>query len=93
MPNSAKRKVDQSLQYRWGIVGVVLAVAGLIWFAHTSKILKNFSDTREPNNVKILCTRCGGDPARMTNCAVCRGKGIIWVDRTKYLPSEVTVVP
>lgn len=93
MANSAKRKVDQSLQYRWGIVGVVLALAGLVWFAHTSGILKNFSDTREPNNVKIVCPRCEGVAERKTNCSLCRGTGIIWVDKTKYLSSEVSPAP
>lgn len=92
MPNPANRKVDKSLQYRWGVVGVILAMAGLVWFAHTSGILKYHSETREPNNVKILCPRCGGNTT-ITNCSVCRGKGIIWVDKTKYLPSEITIVP
>lgn len=93
MPNPAKRKVDQSLQYRWGIVGVVLALAGLVWFASTSGILKNFSETRDSTIVKIVCPRCRGDSAKQPNCSLCRGTGIIWVDKTKYLPGEVTTVP
>lgn len=93
MLKPARRKVDQSLRYRWGVVGVVLALAGLVWFAHTSGILKYHSETIENPIVKIACPRCGGDPAKQTNCSLCRGTGIIWVDKTKYLPGEVTIVP
>jgi len=87
-----RRKTDQSLQYRWGIVGVVLAIAGFIWFANTG-VLKNSTDLRENPNVKIVCPRCGGDPEKKPNCSLCRGTGFLWVDKTKYLPGEVTAAP
>ena len=87
-----RRKTDQSLQYRWGIVGVVLAIAGFIWFANTG-VLKNSTDLQENPNVKIVCSRCGGDPEKKPNCSLCRGTGFLWVDKTKYLPGEVTAAP
>ena len=87
-----RRKTDQSLQYRWGIVGVVLAVAGFIWFANTG-VLKNSTDLQENPNVKIVCPRCGGDAEKKPNCSLCRGTGFLWVDKTKYLPGEVTAAP
>ena len=93
MDQSKRRKVDQSLQYRWGIVGSILAIAGLIWFADTSGILKYTKDVQENPNVKIVCPRCGNDTAKRTNCSLCRGTGYLWVDKTKYLPGEVTTAP
>ena len=75
------------------ILGAVLAVVGLFWFASTSGIMKNSDDTRENPNVKIICPRCSGDPAKQTNCSLCQGKGFLWVDKTKYLPGEVTTAP
>ena len=93
MDQPKRRKVDQSLQYRWGAIGAVLAVLGLFWFASTSGIMKNSNETRENPNVKIICPRCSGDPAKQTNCSLCQGKGFLWVDKTKYLPGEVTTAP
>ena len=86
-------KVDPSLQYRWGVVGIILAIALSIWFAQTSGIIKYHKETRENPNVKILCPRCGGDPAKQPTCSLCRGTGFIWVDKTKYLPGEITPLP
>jgi len=93
MVQPSRRKVDQSLQYRWGIIGVVLAVIGLVWFARTSGILKQTSETRENPNVKIVCPRCEGDPVKKAQCSLCRGTGFLWVDKTKYLPEEVSTAP
>ena len=93
MTQPKRRKVDPSLQYRWGVVGAVLSFVGLIWFAETSGILKQASDTRENPNVRIVCPRCGGDPVKMTNCSLCQKTGFIWVDKSKYLPGEVTAAP
>ncbi len=89
---SPRKKVDSSLQYRWGIVGAVLAIAGLVWFANTG-ILKSTHELQNNPNVKILCPRCGGDPVKKATCSLCRGTGFLWVDKTKYLPGEVTTVP
>ena len=93
MPQLQRRKVEKSLQYRWGIVGAILAIVGLFWFAKTSGILKYTNETYENPNVKIVCPRCSADPAKRTNCSLCRGLGYLWVDKTKYLPGEVTTVP
>ena len=89
MPPLQRRKVDQSLQYRWGFVGAILAIAGLFWFAKTSGILKYTAETYENPNVKIVCPRCSGDDVKKMSCSFCNGKGFIWVDKTKYLPEEV----
>ena len=93
MPQPQRRKVDKSLQYSWGIVGAILAVGGLFWFAETSGILKYSAETYDNPNVKIVCPRCAGDPEKMPTCSFCNGKGFIWVDKTKYLPEEVVPAP
>jgi hypothetical protein len=89
----ATHRVEQSLKYRWGIVGVVLAIAGFYWFAQTSGIIKYHKETIENPNVKILCPRCGGETNKMAECSLCNGKGFLWVDKTKYLPGEITPLP
>ena len=93
MPQLQRRKVEKSLQYRWGIVGAILAIVGLFGFAKTSGILKYTNETYENPNVKIVCPRCAGDPAKTATCSFCNGKGFIWVDKTKYLPEEVVPAP
>ena len=93
MPQLQRRKVEKSLQYRWGIVGAILAIVGLFWFAKTSGILKYTNETYENPHVKIVCPRCAGDPAKTATCSFCNGKGFIWVDKTKYLPEEVVPAP
>lgn len=80
---------DRSLQYRWGIVGVVAAFVLFVWFLQTTGIIKHHTETRENPNVKILCPRCGGDSEKQPNCSLCAGKGYLWVDKTKYLPGEI----
>lgn len=82
---SSRRKVDASLQYRWGVVGVVLAIGFFAWYLGTS------GNTRQPtsrgdirqNQEKILCPRCQNDPERKTNCSLCGGLGQIWVDKNR----------
>ena len=93
MANSEQHRVEQPLKYRRGLVGIVLAVAGLVWFAYTSGIVKYHKETLVNPNVKIVCPRCGGDPEKKPNCSLCRGTGFLWVDKTKYLPGEVTAAP
>ncbi|HOE00729.1 MAG TPA: hypothetical protein PLD40_07040 [Kiritimatiellia bacterium] len=88
----SKRSLGQSLKYRWGVVGVIFAVAGLIWFANSTGIMRNTKDVQENLNVKIVCPRCEGEPGRKENCALCRGTGYLWVDKTKYLPGEIESV-
>ena len=92
MANSEQHRVEQPLKYRWGIVGIVLAVAGLIWFAYTSGIVKYHKETLDNPNVKIVCPRCNGDTVGHPNCSLCRGTGFLWVDKSKYLPGEITPI-
>ena len=55
-----------------------------------SLLWRSYADaqSREP-----VCPRCGGTPEKKTNCSLCRGTGFLWVDKTKYLPGEVTAAP
>jgi hypothetical protein len=93
MVNSAKRPgVDKSLQYRWGFIGVLLAGAFLIWYAHTTGVLTQSQD-KQDNLVKLVCPRCNNQMPQLKTCSLCGGKGFIWVDKDKYLPDEVTTVP
>ena len=96
MPNPATRqKVDQSLRYRWGIVGIVLPVLIFAWYLYTSGRLgvgKNPEKTEWMKNyVKIVCPRCNGDADLMKNCSLCNGLGSIWVDKTKDFPEEIVI--
>lgn len=94
MPKSATRqKVDQSLKYRWGFAGFVLAVGFLFWYAKTSGVLKNPSEVNASTLVKIVCPRCNNEEPQLKSCSLCGGKGFIWVDQNKYLPGEVTTIP
>ena len=68
------------------------SLAGLIWFANSTGIMRNTKDVQENLNVKIVCPRCEGEPGRKENCALCRGTGYLWVDKTKYLPGEIESV-
>lgn len=87
-----KRSLGQSLKYRWGIIGVIFAVAGLIWFANSTGIMRSTKDVQQETNVKIVCPRCAGEPGRKEHCALCRGTGFLWVDKSKYLPGEIESV-
>lgn len=81
-PRSAKRrKVDPSLQYRWGIIGVALAIGFFAWYLFTS------GESRSPNKTeltkpqeKIVCPRCLNDPEKKLKCSLCGGLGHIWVN-------------
>ncbi len=94
MPQPSKRhKVDPALKYRWGFVGMLLAVSLLVWYAKNSGVLKNTSEVFESPLVKIVCPRCNNEEPRLKTCSLCGGKGFIWVDQNKYLPGEVTTIP
>lgn len=86
---------SKKLSVRWSIIGAVLAVAGLVWFAQESGILKGSNEGRENPNVKLRCPRLPHEIAKVaTNysknlCALCLGNGFIWVDKTKFMPEEV----
>lgn len=97
MPILNRQKTDKSLQYRWGIVGVIL-VAGLIgWYI--SKNVLRFSDNSGvpgqnkewlPGYIKIKCPRCGNEPGKRETCSLCNGRGFIWIDKTREdIPEEV----
>ena len=93
MANSLNRpKVDKSLQYRWGIIGLVLVVAFAVWYARTSGESRSFlqqSDSTR-NLVKIICPRCNNEEPRKKECSLCGGLGSIWVDKTREdIPAEV----
>ena len=96
MPNAVRKKVDPSLRYRWGIVGIVLPLLIFGWYLYTSGRVG--AGNRNPqkaewmkNYVKIVCPRCGKDPELMKNCSLCNGLGYIWVDKTKEFPEEVVI--
>lgn len=94
MPNQTKRrKVDQSLKYRWGVVGTILAVGFFVWYIQTSGDQRN---TDKPdyleNYVKIICPRCKGIKNPDKTCSLCNGRGFIWVDKTREdLPDEIII--
>ena len=84
MANPANQRVDKSLQYRWGIAGVVLVLGFIFWYATTTgrnSLVGQSENTR--NLVKIVCPRCNNNPAKVANCSLCGGRGFIWVDTTK----------
>ena len=92
MPIHTKRhKVQQTLKYRWGIVGSILAVGFFLWYVQTSGNQRNTDQQLlNANLVKIPCIRCHGDPDRVKNCSLCNGYGFMWVDKTREdLPDEV----
>ena len=97
MTNSATRqKVDQSLRYRWGVVGVVLPALIFAWYLYTNwQRLGTDRDSGKAewmkNFVKIVCPRCNNEPDKIKGCTLCNGLGYIWVDRTKDFPKEVVI--
>lgn len=88
----AKRhKVEQSLKYRWGIIGVILAIGFFLWYVKTSGNTRNTDQNiHNANLVKIPCIRCHGDPEAKKSCSLCNGYGSMWVDKTREdLPDDV----
>ena len=89
-------KVDQSLRYRWGIVGILLA-AVLSFFYFKDKVgltSANEQITAEWNAkfAKIICPRCNNDPEKVKSCSLCNGLGYIWLDKTRGdIPEEIIV--
>jgi len=85
MPRSTKKhKVEQSLKYRWGIVGSLLAVCFFVWYVQTSGSQRNADRTLlNENLVKITCIRCNGEAGRVEKCSLCNGYGTMWVDETR----------
>lgn len=93
---SSRPKVDKSLRYRWGIVGIVLPILIFGWYLVTSGRIR----LDNPNKgeflkgyVKIECPRCNRDPELLKKCSLCNGLGYIWVDTTKNLPEEIVIPP
>ena len=92
MAQPAKRKVDKSLLQRWGLVGVVLAVAFSAWYLKTTA--RTYPEKTEwlKNYVKIACPRCNNEAERRDNCSLCNGRGFIWVDKTREdIPDEIQI--
>ena len=75
-----RRKVDPSLQYRWGIVGVFLAVGLFAWYLGTRGESRQQRTQLDQFYEKIICPRCNNEDPQKTNCSLCGGKGFIWVD-------------
>lgn len=80
-PEVRRKKKDPALQYRWGLVGILLAVAFFAWYLSTS------GDQRQParatatrNLEKIPCPRCNNEEGKKENCSLCGGLGQIWVN-------------
>lgn len=81
---SKRHKVEQSLKYRWGIVGVILAIGFFLWYVKTSGDQRNPDlDMQNDNLVKIPCIRCLGDPEGKKTCSLCNGYGAMWVDKSR----------
>lgn len=92
MANPARNKVDKSLLYRWGTVGIVLAVALSYWYAKTSGRTAPEKTEWLKNYVKIPCPRCNNDSEKRDSCSLCNGRGFIWVDKTREdIPDEVQI--
>ena len=92
MANPAHHKVEKSLKYRWGIVGGVLAIGFVLWYASTSGRISGKNSFLESNEstrnlVKIVCPRCNNNPATRDDCALCGGRGMIWVDSSLDKPA------
>lgn len=92
---SSRKKVDKSLRYRWGIVGIVLPVLIFGWYLYTNGRLGSGKNPQQAgwmqNFVKIVCPRCNKDPDLIKDCSLCNGLGFIWVDKTKDFPEEVVI--
>jgi hypothetical protein len=75
-------KVDQSLQYRWGLVGLVLVALLGMWYTRNNVGKNSFMEQSEStrNLEKIACPRCGNDPIKKKDCSLCGSLGFIWVD-------------
>ena len=91
-----RRKVDKSLQYRWGIVGVLLVAAFSFFYWKNNVGLTSTNDQLkaewEARYVKITCPRCNNTEPQKTTCSLCGGMGFIWVDKTREdIPAEVVM--
>lgn len=75
-----RRKVDPALQYRWGIVGLILAVGLFLWYLRTSGANRQPQTDINRYYEKIICPRCNNEEPQKTTCSLCGGKGSIWVD-------------
>lgn len=79
-----RRKKDAALQYRWGVVGAILAIGFLGWYMSTKGVTLSPIQPgggATANLEKILCPRCQNEEGRRENCALCGGLGHIWVNK------------
>lgn len=72
---------------------VFLSFAFSVWFLNTKSIIAQQNGSIENPNVKIICPRCRDDAQKRPNCTLCNGKGLIWVDKSKFLPGEIEEIP
>jgi hypothetical protein len=86
------RKVDPALQYRWGLIGLVLVVLMGFWYARTYAGRSTFMEQSEStrNLERIVCPRCTNDPVKKATCSLCGQLGYIWVDKTLDQPQAKT---
>ena len=75
-----RQKVDPALQYRWGIVGLILAVGFFVWYLRTSGASRQMQTDISRHYEKIICPRCNNEEPQKATCSLCGGKGFIWVD-------------
>jgi hypothetical protein len=80
-----RRNAASNMQYRFGLVGLALAIGFFVWYLSTS------GQTRQPTSIsearknqeKIVCPRCRNDAEKKLKCSLCGGLGYIWVDKTR----------
>jgi len=90
-----RRRKDSALQYRWGMVGLILAIGFFAWYLNSRGVTLSPVKPGEgatKNLEKIVCPRCKNDPEKKPNCALCGGLGFIWVDKTRD-PGNATNTP
>ncbi|MDY0145008.1 MAG: hypothetical protein RBS84_03325 [Kiritimatiellia bacterium] len=87
MPESAakpkaprRRKVDPALRYRWGVVGLILAIGLFLWYLRTSGVTRQAQTDISRYYEKIICPRCNNEEPLKATCSLCGGKGFIWID-------------
>ncbi|MDR0994033.1 MAG: hypothetical protein LBN38_05660 [Verrucomicrobiota bacterium] len=81
MPHKPHHKVQSSLKYRWGMIGVIVAIGFCAWYFTTSgeERARNLKSDATRNLVKEDCVRCGNDPEKKKTCTRCNGTGQIWM--------------
>ena len=89
-------KIDQSLRYRWGVAGILLAAILSFLYFKDKVGLTSANDQMQAEwdakFAKITCPRCTNDPDKVKTCSLCNGLGYIWLDKTRDdIPEEIIV--